>query len=182
MRTHTPTANQASTFVVELPPETFQRLGLDGMAAAQAVAALEEVFAWQLDGHRLKMQSKEDGSAPWSTFPTFWCRHWYLDNIAVMGDAAHTTHYSIGFGTKLALEDSITLAGAVAREGEVGAALRRYQHERIRDLRPPVETLASVSAGSSECPATCRSRPTSSPLCSTGAGRPWSRTCHRRPS
>lgn len=128
---------QASTFVAELPPETYENLGLSGMDAAESMATLEDVFGWQLDGHPLSVQPKDDGTAPWGTFPTVWCQQWYDGNVAVMGDAAHTTHYSIGFGTKLALEDAIGLARSMAQEGEVSAGLRRYQEQRIRDLRVP---------------------------------------------
>ncbi len=125
----------ASTFVVELPPETYQRLELAGLTSAAAMARLQDVFAWQLDGHPLEVQPKDDGSVPWTRFPTVSNRRWHVGNVALLGDAAHTTHYSIGFGTKLALEDAITLSRAVAEEADVPAALRRYETERRRAIR-----------------------------------------------
>ena len=127
----------ASTFVVELPPETFDALDLAVLSPAETTALLAETFAWQLDGQPLLVQPDADGTMPWRQFPTIRNRSWHLGNVALLGDAAHTAHYSIGFGTKLALEDAMALASAVgdvAAESDVPAALRRYQESRQREV------------------------------------------------
>lgn len=127
--------DQASTFVVEMPPETYHNLGLAALGAEPALELLESIFGWSLQGAVLQAQVTDDGRIPWANFPTVTCRDWHRDNVVLLGDAAHTTHYSIGFGTKLALEDAIELASAVAGESDLPTALRRYQITRRRAIR-----------------------------------------------
>ncbi|HEY5785451.1 MAG TPA: FAD-dependent monooxygenase [Microlunatus sp.] len=129
-------SDTASTFVVELPAETLARLGLDGLSADASMALLQEAFADQLDGQPLVVQPTTEGTVPWTSFPTVRNRVWHVGNVALMGDAAHTTHYSIGFGTKLALEDAMGLSRAIHEESGVPAALRRYERERRRATAP----------------------------------------------
>jgi 2-polyprenyl-6-methoxyphenol hydroxylase-like FAD-dependent oxidoreductase len=104
-----------STCVVECPVETWQGLGLDRMAAAEGLALLERLFASTLDGHRLI--GRDDGRSQWLRFRTLTNRTWHRGNLVLMGDAAHTTHYSIGAGTTLALEDAMALSGALTGSG-----------------------------------------------------------------
>ncbi|GAA0924746.1 FAD-dependent monooxygenase [Nonomuraea longicatena] len=104
-----------STCVVECPVETWQGLGLDRMSAAEGLELLERLFAGTLDGHRLI--GRDDGRSQWLRFRTLTNRTWHRGNLVLMGDAAHTTHYSIGAGTTLALEDAMALSGALSGWG-----------------------------------------------------------------
>ncbi|QNP68473.1 FAD-dependent monooxygenase [Streptomyces roseirectus] len=113
-----------STCVIECAPETVTGLGLDG---PDALPALEKLFAHILDGHPLT--GREPG--PWPTFRTLTNRTWHHGNVVLLGDAAHTTHYSIGAGTTLALEDAMALADALdAHPGDLPHALAAYEGER----------------------------------------------------
>ncbi|MFE6360541.1 FAD-dependent monooxygenase [Streptomyces sp. NPDC057806] len=133
-----------STCVVECAPDTFTGLGLDRADEAESLALLEKLFADILDGHALIGRSPADGSSPWLNFRTLTNRTWYRDNLVLLGDAAHTTHYSIGAGTTLALEDSLALAGAL-RETDLPRALARYERERKQALLP-LQSAARYSA------------------------------------
>ncbi|MGX1128417.1 2-polyprenyl-6-methoxyphenol hydroxylase-like FAD-dependent oxidoreductase [Streptomyces glaucescens] len=119
-----------STCVVECAPETWTGLGLDRADEAGGLALLEKLFAGVLDGHPLIGRSASDAGAPWLTFRTLTNRTWYRDNLVLVGDAAHTTHYSIGAGTTLALEDAIALADALREQPDLPRALARYERER----------------------------------------------------
>ncbi|GAA3718538.1 FAD-dependent monooxygenase [Microlunatus aurantiacus] len=128
-------SDSASTFVVEMPPETHQRLGLGELGAEPALNRLQNLFDWQLEGARLRAQTDDAGRIPWASFPMVTCRRWRRANVALVGDAAHTTHYSIGFGTKLALEDAIALAAAMTEEADLSTALHLYESRRRRAIR-----------------------------------------------
>ncbi|WP_173883397.1 FAD-dependent monooxygenase [Streptomyces pharetrae] len=133
------------TCVVECAPETLAGLGLDRADEAEGLILLEKLFADVLDGHRLIGRSPADGSAPWRTFRTLTNRTWYRDNLVLVGDAAHTTHYSVGAGTTLALEDAIALAGALRELPTLPQALARYERERKAALLP-AQSAARYSA------------------------------------
>ncbi|WP_159976283.1 MULTISPECIES: bifunctional salicylyl-CoA 5-hydroxylase/oxidoreductase [unclassified Novosphingobium] len=125
-----------STFIVECSPETWEGLGLDKMEQADSIAFCEKIFARHLDGHPLITNATHlRGSAAWINFRRVICRQWSFDNVVLLGDAAHTAHFSIGSGTKLALEDAIKLAQVLDRPGitgreELAGALAEYQAER----------------------------------------------------
>lgn len=125
-----------STFIVECSPETWEGLGLDTMEPEKSVAACERIFARHLDGHPLISNSTHlRGSAAWINFRRVICEQWSFDNVVLLGDAAHTAHFSIGSGTKLAIEDAIKLAEVLDRPGlsdpsTLKAALAEYQQER----------------------------------------------------
>lgn len=105
-----------STFIVECSPETWRGLGLDQMDQAESIALCEKIFVRQLDGHALLSNAAHlRGSAAWINFNRVTCSQWSFDNVVLLGDAAHTAHFSIGSGTKLALEDGIALAEAIHR-------------------------------------------------------------------
>ncbi|MEV6423437.1 FAD-dependent monooxygenase [Streptomyces sp. NPDC051662] len=106
-------SEDGSTCIVECSPATWTGLGLDKASEADGLALLERLFARPLDGHRLIGRAHADGSAQWLNFRTLTNRTWHHGNLVLLGDAAHTTHYSIGAGTTLALEDAISLAGAL---------------------------------------------------------------------
>ena len=143
-----------STFIVETPEEVWRKAGLETMEKEEAIAFCEQLFAKTLHGHPLLSNSAHlRGSSQWIKFPRVVCERWvhWLDRrgghaaagtpVVLMGDAAHTAHFSIGSGTKLALEDAIELARSIgAHRGDLAAALAHYE-----DLRS-VEVLKIQNA------------------------------------
>ncbi|NUP02314.1 MAG: FAD-binding monooxygenase [Nonomuraea sp.] len=129
-------SGEHSTCVVECSPETWKGLGLDQANEADGLALLEKLFADVLDGHPLVGRGQSDGVARWLNFRTLTNRTWYHDDLALIGDAAHTTHYSIGAGTALAFGDAAFLVNALHAEPELDAALARYDRERRAAIRP----------------------------------------------
>jgi len=121
-----------STFIIEMAPDTWARLGFDRMDQPEAVALCERIFADYLDGHALQSNAKHlPGPQAWLNFRRIICNRWSYDKLILLGDAAHTAHFSIGSGTKLALEDAIKLAEVLNRQGlSREAALVEYQEER----------------------------------------------------
>ncbi|MYY12228.1 FAD-binding monooxygenase [Streptomyces sp. SID4919] len=134
-----------STCVVECSPATWRGLGLDRADEAEGLNTLEKLFADGLDGHGLIGREQQDGTARWLTFRTVTNRAWYRDNLVLLGDAAHTTHYSIGAGTTLALEDAMALAAALRGSPELRPALARYERER-RSALLSAQSAARYSA------------------------------------
>jgi len=127
---------QASTFIVECSPETWTGLGFDTLGAEGSAAVLGRSFERQLDGHPLLPGVPEHGGAPWLNFRTVTNERWHHDNIVPMGDSAHTTHYSIGAGTILALEDAIGLADKLCEHEHLEPALDAYEKERKLAIIP----------------------------------------------
>lgn len=123
---------EMSTFIVETPESTWLKAGMDKFEAEQSIAFCENLFADLLDGHKLISNARHlRGSAMWLKFNRVLCERWYKDNIVLIGDAAHTAHFAIGSGTKLAMEDAISLAKVLnSSEGSVPERLARYQAER----------------------------------------------------
>ncbi|HEV7659564.1 MAG TPA: bifunctional salicylyl-CoA 5-hydroxylase/oxidoreductase [Allosphingosinicella sp.] len=121
-----------STFIVEMDPETWAGLGFDAMDQPEAIALCEAIFAKYLDGHTLMSNAGHlAGPQAWLNFRRIVCGTWSHDKLILLGDAAHTAHFSIGSGTKLALEDAIKLAEVLNRPGlSRDAALAEYQAER----------------------------------------------------
>jgi 2-polyprenyl-6-methoxyphenol hydroxylase-like FAD-dependent oxidoreductase len=117
---------QTSTFIVECSPETWTGLGFDTLSEGESIRLLEQLFKRHLQGHPLKSQR----GSPWLNFRTVTNERWRADNVVLMGDAAHTTHFTIGSGTRLALEDAISLASKLEEETSFAAALERYEKER----------------------------------------------------
>jgi anthraniloyl-CoA monooxygenase len=120
----------ASTFIVECSPETWAGLGFGQLGLPESIARLEELFAAQLDGHRLVAQGPDRERAPWLSFRTVTNERWRSGNLVLAGDAAHTTHFTIGSGTKLAIEDAIGLAAALGAGDDLGTALAAYERDR----------------------------------------------------
>jgi anthraniloyl-CoA monooxygenase len=129
----------ASTWVLETDPETFAKAGLDAMDEAQSAAFLEGVFAEELQGHRLITNR-----SMWRRFPTIKCGRWVKDNIVLLGDAKASAHFSIGSGTKLAMEDAIGLHQAFLAGGDVATCLARYETARREDVEK-TQHAANVS-------------------------------------
>ena len=122
---------QTSTFIVETPEDVWEKAGIDAMEQDESIAFCERLYADLLDGHKLMSNARHlRGSAMWIKFPRVLCRTWYHRNMVLIGDAAHTAHFSIGSGTKLAMEDAIALAKSLSTEPRVGRALELYQAER----------------------------------------------------
>ncbi|OIR00415.1 NADPH dehydrogenase [mine drainage metagenome] len=128
--------DNTSTFIVETPESVWHKAGLDRMEKEEAIAFCEKLFAKHLDGHRLISNASHlRGSAQWIKFPRVLCQNWVHHNgrapVVLMGDAAHTAHFSVGSGTKLALEDAIELARCIGRNPhDLAEALRDYQAVR----------------------------------------------------
>jgi anthraniloyl-CoA monooxygenase len=122
-----------STFIVECDDRSWRSAGFDRMNAAETVAACERMFAPWLQGHALLYNATHRSDAPWSSFVRVSVERWSYDNVVLVGDAAHTAHFSVGSGTKLAMEDAIVLARELAGGGALDAALARYQAERQLD-------------------------------------------------
>ncbi|MFL4902300.1 FAD-dependent monooxygenase [Streptomyces sp. MMS24-I2-30] len=138
-------SGERSTCVVECAPETFAGLGLDRLPEADGLALLETLFAQVLDGHRLIGRAAGDGGAQWLNFRTLTNRTWSRGNLVLLGDAAHTTHYSVGAGTTLALEDAMGLAAALRAHDTLPRALDAYERQRKADLLA-VQSAARYSA------------------------------------
>lgn len=124
-----------SACIVETTGHAWRAAGLDRLGAQQGAAFCSALFADQLDGHVLHAHAGRDsGAAAWRTFPDIVCETWVHWNGAVpvvlLGDAAHTAHYSIGSGTRLALEDALELARQLTAPGDLHAALAGYQAAR----------------------------------------------------
>ena len=128
-----------STFIVETPEAVWKAHGLDQMSQQDGIAFCERLFAKYLDGNPLMNNANHvRGSAIWIRFPRVVCEHWVHNEqvdgkqvpIVLMGDAAHTAHFSIGSGTKLALEDAIELTRCFAKTSDVTEALQAYEAVR----------------------------------------------------
>ncbi len=132
-----------STFIVETPEEVWQKAGLERMSQQEGIAFCERLFARYLDGEALMSNASHlRGSAIWIRFPRIVCANWVhwgeRDGrpvpVVLMGDAAHTAHFSVGSGTKLALEDAIALARALRGQGGMHAALAAWESERAVEV------------------------------------------------
>jgi len=142
-----PYADDRSTFLIEVDEETWRSAGLavlDAQAApgetdAASVQLLERVFAHELHGRKLLTNRTR-----WGRFTTVALDRWSSGNVVLLGDAAHTAHYTLGSGTKLALEDAIALADSVTAESSISSAFAAYETRR----RPPIERFKRLSGRS----------------------------------
>jgi anthraniloyl-CoA monooxygenase len=130
-----------STFIVEAREETWRAACMDKATEDETIRFCEELFADELEGHRLKLNR-----SIWRSFGTVKNAHWHHQNIVLLGDAAHTAHFSVGSGTKLAMEDAIVLTRALGQHRDLGEALQAYEAER----RPVVESLQRAAQVSLE--------------------------------
>jgi anthraniloyl-CoA monooxygenase len=129
----------ASTFIVEAREETWRAAGMDRAGEEETLVFCERLFAGELEGHRLL-----SNRSIWRSFPTVRNERWHDGNKVLMGDAAHTAHFSVGSGTKLAMEDAIALVEALEKHADVPAALEAYESTR----RPAVESLQRAAQAS----------------------------------
>ena len=130
-----------STFLVECDPATWQHYGFADKTVEQSQAICEQVFAATLDGHRLA-----SNKSVWRDFPWIWNERWSHRNIVLIGDALHSAHFSIGSGTRLAIEDAIALTKALEAEADISGALARYETER----KPIVKKLVTAARTSAD--------------------------------
>src|SRR4051812_44117538 len=119
-----------AAFIVECDEASWRAASLDRMDSAGAVRWCETAFAPWLGGHKLLFNAPHQAAAPWRQFVRVSNARWHYGNIFLMGDAAHTAHFSIGSGTKLAMEDAIALARILGEEEHFGKVAERYQEER----------------------------------------------------
>lgn len=122
-----------STFLVEVEEATWQRAGFDAMSQEDTIKYCEKVFAKDLEGHPIITNNSH-----WRQFPAIWNERWSFDNVVLLGDALRTAHFSIGSGTRLAMEDSVALFKALkAHKDDVKAALQYFQELRV----PPMKKI-----------------------------------------
>src|SRR6201986_3538520 len=129
-----------STFLVECDHATWQAYDFVNKSVEESQAICEQVFAETLSGHRLI-----SNKSVWRNFPWVWNEYWSHRNMVLIGDALHSAHFSIGSGTRLAIEDAIALVKALETEKDISAALARYQNQRKPIVRKIV-TAARASA------------------------------------
>ncbi len=140
-----PSTSGTSTFVIECAPSTWTGLGLDRMDPDAGLRLLESLFAQVLSGHRLLEPPTATGRSPWLHFREIRNATWRAGNVVLAGDAAHTTHFGIGSGTVLAVQDAIALADAVHAPGaRLDAALDAYDRRR-RAVMGPIQDMAMRS-------------------------------------
>jgi 2-polyprenyl-6-methoxyphenol hydroxylase-like FAD-dependent oxidoreductase len=124
-----------STFIVECTADTWKGLGLDALSSCDGLHLLEELFGAHLDGEHLRTRAPEAAQLPWLEFRTVTNEHWHIGNTVLMGDAAHTTSFTIGSGTRLALEDAMVLAAELDAHDDPQDAFAAYEHGRRAALR-----------------------------------------------
>ena len=130
-----------STFLVECDAATWNAYGFEHKSIEESQAICEEIFADTLDGHKLI-----SNKSVWRNFPWLWNERWWHRNMVLIGDALHTAHFSIGSGTRLAIEDAIALTKALESETTVPGALARYERER----KPIVKKLVTAARTSAD--------------------------------
>jgi 2-polyprenyl-6-methoxyphenol hydroxylase-like FAD-dependent oxidoreductase len=129
---------ESSSFVVECSADTWADLGFDAMTPQDTLSLLEKIFEQNLDGHHLVLQVRGGAKVSWLNFRNVANRRWYDGKTVLMGDAAHTTHFSIGFGTRLAIEDAMVLADKLKHQGDdLQLALESYEEERKAEILQP---------------------------------------------
>ncbi|WP_327096012.1 FAD-dependent monooxygenase [Nocardia vinacea] len=136
-------AEKISTCIVECQPQTWHGLGFDSLDNLENLRVLESIFTRLLDGHSLMSKTRGE-FARWSRFPEVTNKTWYHDNVVLLGDAAHTTHFTIGSGTRLAIVDAVVLAQNLYEHAEVADALENYDAQRRAALRP-IQAAARTS-------------------------------------
>ncbi|TIT66999.1 MAG: bifunctional salicylyl-CoA 5-hydroxylase/oxidoreductase [Mesorhizobium sp.] len=138
--------SETATFIVECSEQTWAAFGFGAMSQHESIAVCERIFAKHLGGHALMTNANHIRGSAWINFPRVLCERWSHKNLALMGDAAASAHFSIGSGTKLALESAVALADYVETEPDLEAAFRKYEDAR----RTEVLKLQSAARNSLE--------------------------------
>ena len=137
--------DDTATFIVECAEDTWEKFGFGEMTQQEFIATCERIFKDTLGGYPLMSNAAHIRGSAWLNFPRVLCERWHHENIVLLGDAAATAHFSIGSGTKLALESAIALANYVDTEETLEDAFRKYEDERR------VEVLKLQSAARNSC-------------------------------
>jgi anthraniloyl-CoA monooxygenase len=135
-----------ATFIVECSEATWAKFGFGEMTKEQSIATCERIFEKYLGGHTLMSNARHLRGSAWLNFPRVLCKKWSHGNIVLMGDAAATAHFSIGSGTKLAMESAASMAGYLHSEPSMQAAFEKYEEAR----RTEVLRLQSAARNSLE--------------------------------
>jgi anthraniloyl-CoA monooxygenase len=138
--------DDTATFIVECTQATWDKFGFGAMSQQESIAVCERIFARYLGGHALMTNANHIRGSAWISFPRVLCEKWSYRNVVLLGDSAATAHFSIGSGTKLALESAIALAEYLDMEKSIGAAFDKYEDER----RLQVMRLQSAARNSLE--------------------------------
>ena len=131
--------SEMSTFIIECSPDTFERYRFADMDEAESARVCEEIFADVLQGAPLVTNRSH-----WRRFPRLWCERWYSGHRVLLGDAAHTAHFSIGSGTRLAMEDALALVTSLAQTGDLRDALAAFETSR-QPVARKIVTAANTS-------------------------------------
>jgi 2-polyprenyl-6-methoxyphenol hydroxylase-like FAD-dependent oxidoreductase len=126
--------SESSTFIVECESETWQRLGFAAMSTERALPILEGMFKEHLSGHRLIGDLGDGTSARWLNFRTISNQRWHSGKVVLIGDSAHTSHFAVGMGTTLAIEDAIALADRLHEQGATESAFQSYERQRKAEM------------------------------------------------
>jgi anthraniloyl-CoA monooxygenase len=135
-----------ATFIVECSQTTWEKFGFEAMTKEESIATCERIFKRNLGGHKLMSNASHLRGSAWLSFPRVLCERWSHDNLALLGDAAASAHFSIGSGTKLALESAVALADYLHSEPTLAAAFEKYESAR----RTEVLKLQSAARNSLE--------------------------------
>jgi len=119
-----------ATFIVECSEQTWHKAGFDKMTTEQTIAACEKIFAGDLGGNALMSNARHLRGSAWLNFNRVMCERWSFDDVVLLGDSAATAHFSVGSGSKLAMESAIALASYLHSEPSLESAFRRYEDER----------------------------------------------------
>lgn len=135
-----------ATFIVECSQETWDKFGFGAMSQQESIATCEKIFEKHLGGHPLLTNANHIRGSAWINFPRVLCERWSYKNLALMGDAAASAHFSIGSGSKLALESAVALADYLHSEPDMASAFQKYEDAR----RTEVLKLQSAARNSLE--------------------------------
>ncbi|WP_413221679.1 bifunctional salicylyl-CoA 5-hydroxylase/oxidoreductase [Tritonibacter mobilis] len=138
--------DDTATFIVECTQETFDAFGFGSMSQQESIKVCEEIFKDHLGGHALMTNANHIRGSAWIRFPRVLCEKWSHENVVLMGDAAATAHFSIGSGSKLALESAIALADLLHEKPDLQSAFEDYEEQR----RLEVLRLQSAARNSME--------------------------------
>jgi len=122
--------DETATFIVECSQQTFDKFGFAEMSQQESIEICQRIFKDHLGGHPLMTNANHIRGSAWIRFPRVLCETWHHENVVLLGDSSASAHFSIGSGTKLALESAIALAELIHAEDNLEAAFSRYQEER----------------------------------------------------
>ena len=126
--------DDTATFIIECSQDTFDKFGFSEMSQQDSIKICEDIFKNHLQGHSLMTNATHIRGSAWLRFPRVLCKKWYHENIVLLGDASATAHFSIGSGTKLALESAVALAEHIHSEDNLQNAFERYQEDRLLEV------------------------------------------------